>query len=243
MTKMTDIFFGSESGFHRLKPLKVISSFFTLAQKGGHYLSDWVQPNLHSSKTDSAETVHAENFYHFDIPLETCLKSFHHFCLSISTLFNQPCSLCSGFHAREKWYKGQILVQRKPLGRSHIYKSSFRHLHSACTSVSCESGYWKFEKWKWKKFSFTFCSRSEKWNENLIHSFREWKVKYKCLEIEIESEKWNENASRSRARSEISREFSRNSWELRKNWFTHCAFPSVSSNCISEWMQFCTGCI
>ena len=46
-------------------------------------------------------------------------------------------------------------------------------------------------------------SRSEKWNENLIHSFREvkseikiwftlfekWKVKWKCLEIEIE--KWN----------------------------------------------------
>ena len=67
-------------------------------------------------------------------------------------------------------------------------------------AVSCESGYWKFEKWKWKKFSFTFCSRSEKWNENLIHSFREWKVKCKSLEIEIESEKWNENALRSRSR-------------------------------------------
>ena len=56
-------------------------------------------------------------------------------------------------------------------------------------------------------------------NENCIlfyfHSFREWKVKWKCLEFEIESEKWNENASRSRSRSEISREFSRNSWESR----------------------------
>ena len=39
---------------------------------------------------------------------------------------------------------------------------------------------------------------------------REWKVKWKCLKIEIESEKWIENASRSRSRSEISREFSRN---------------------------------
>ena len=48
------------------------------------------------------------------------------------------------------------------------------------------------------------------WNRD-----REWKVKWKGLEIEIESEKWNENASRSRSRSEISREFSRNSWESR----------------------------
>ena len=83
-------------------------------------------------------------------------------------------------------------------------------------AVSCESGYWKFEKWKWKKLSFTFCSRSEKWNENLIHSFREWKVKCKCLEIEIESEKWNENASRSRSRSEISREILKNQ-EIKKS--------------------------
>ena len=76
----------------------------------------------------------------------------------------------------------------------------FLQIFTTHVAVSCESGYWKFEKWKWKKFSFTFCSRSEKWNENLIHSFREWKVKYKCLEIEIESEKWNENALRSRSR-------------------------------------------
>ena len=43
-------------------------------------------------------------------------------------------------------------------------------------------------------------SRSEKWNGNLVHSFREWKVKWKCLDIEIESEKWNENVSKSRSR-------------------------------------------
>ena len=82
--------------------------------------------------------------------------------------------------------------------------------------VSSESGYWKFEKWKWKinpfhffremkselkilftlfrevkvkKNLFHFFSRNEKWNENPVHSFREWKVKWKCLEIEIE--KWN----------------------------------------------------
>ena len=84
------------------------------------------------------------------------------------------------------------------------------------TAVSCESGYWKFEKWKWKINLFHFFRevkseiniwftlfekwkvkdkslslfpRSEKWTENLVHSFREWKVKWKCLEIEIE--KWN----------------------------------------------------
>ena len=64
----------------------------------------------------------------------------------------------------------------------------------------CESGYWKFEKWKVKWKSGSLISRSEKWNENLVHSFREWKVKWKCLDIEIESEKWNENVSKSRLR-------------------------------------------
>ena len=52
-----------------------------------------------------------------------------------------------------------------------------------------------------------FFPRSEKWNENLVHSFREWKVKWKYLDIE--NEKWNENASRSRSRSEIGKKFSR----------------------------------
>ena len=49
---------------------------------------------------------------------------------------------------------------------------------------------------KWK--SGSLISRSEKWNENLVHSFRPWKVKWKCLDIE--SEKWNENVSKSRSR-------------------------------------------
>ena len=62
-------------------------------------------------------------------------------------------------------------------------------------SVSCESGYWKFEKWKVKWKFGSLISRSEKWNKNLVHPFREWKVKWKCLDIEIESEKWNENVS------------------------------------------------
>ena len=69
-----------------------------------------------------------------------------------------------------------------------------------CVAVPCESGYWKFEKWKVKWKSGSLISRSEKWNENLVHSFREWKVKWKCLDIEIESEKWNENVSKSRSR-------------------------------------------
>ena len=95
-------------------------------------------------------------------------------------------------------------------------------------TVPCESGYWKFEKWKVKWKSGSLISRSEKWNENLVHSFREWKVKWKCLDIEIESEKWNENVSKSRSRvkSELKmprdrevkflenfQEILRNSWE------------------------------
>ena len=99
-------------------------------------------------------------------------------------------------------------------------------------AVPCESGYWKFEKWKVKWKSGSLISRSEKWNENLVHSFREWKVKWKCLDIEIESEKWNENVSKSRSRvkSELKmprdrdqevkflesfQEILRNSWESR----------------------------
>ena len=71
---------------------------------------------------------------------------------------------------------------------------------------------WILKVWevKVKKFSFTFCSRSETqmpWVQD-----REWKVKWKCLEIEIGSEKWNENASRSRSGSEISRPISRPSF-------------------------------
>ena len=61
-------------------------------------------------------------------------------------------------------------------------------------------GYWKFEKWKVKLKSASLISRSVKWNENLVHSFREWEVKWKSLLIEIENEKWNGNGSRSRLR-------------------------------------------
>ena len=67
---------------------------------------------------------------------------------------------------------------------------------------TCESGYWKFEKWKvkWKFGSLILRMKSEM----KMSCDREWKVKWKWLKIEIESEKWNENALRSR--SEISRE-------------------------------------
>ena len=70
---------------------------------------------------------------------------------------------------------------------------------------------------------------------------REWKVKWKWLKIEIE----NENASRSR--SEISREFSRNSWEpdsmQNRLTFLHHVFSNVPSNCFPKMMQSYMGCI
>ena len=48
-------------------------------------------------------------------------------------------------------------------------------------------------------------SRSEKWNENLVHSFREVKSEIKMWFTNFENEKWNENAliSRSRVKSEM----------------------------------------
>ena len=67
-----------------------------------------------------------------------------------------------------------------------------------------------FEKWKVKWKSGSLISRMKSEMKMPWYRDREWKVKWKCLKIEIESEKWIENASRSRSRSEISREFSRN---------------------------------
>ena len=74
-------------------------------------------------------------------------------------------------------------------------------------AVSCESGYWKFEKWKvkWKSVSLFSKSEMKIW----FTLFEKWKVKWKSDSLFSRSEKWNENASRSRSRSEISREFSR----------------------------------
>ena len=43
-------------------------------------------------------------------------------------------------------------------------------------------------------------SRSEKWNENLVHLFREVKSEMKISFTHFENEKWNENALRSRSR-------------------------------------------
>ena len=67
-----------------------------------------------------------------------------------------------------------------------------------------------FEKWKVKWKSGSLISRMKSEMKMPWYRDREWKVKWECLKIEIESEKWIENASRSRSRSEISREFSRN---------------------------------
>ena len=70
-----------------------------------------------------------------------------------------------------------------------------------------ESGFLKFEKWKVKTKSFHSFSRSAKWKKMLSLFFEKCKVKSKCFHSFSRSEKWNQNASRSRSRSENSREF------------------------------------
>ena len=67
-------------------------------------------------------------------------------------------------------------------------------------AVPCESGYWKFEKWKVKWKSGSLISRMKSEMKMPWYRDRKWKVKWKCLKIEIESEKWIENASRSRSK-------------------------------------------
>ena len=74
-------------------------------------------------------------------------------------------------------------------------------------SGTSESGFLKFEKWKVKIKSFHSFSRSAKWKKMLSLFFEKCKVKSKCFHSFSRSEKWNQNASRSRSRSEISREF------------------------------------
>ena len=80
----------------------------------------------------------------------------------------------------------------------------FAHAHTTGTS---ESGFLKFEKWKVKIKSFHSFSRSAKWKKMLSLFFEKCKVKSKCFHSFSRSEKWNQNASRSRSRSENSREF------------------------------------
>ena len=62
-------------------------------------------------------------------------------------------------------------------------------------------------------------SRSEKWNENLVHSFREVKSEMKISFTHFENEKWNENALRSRSRVKSEMRMSQNrDREWKVNW-------------------------
>ena len=90
-----------------------------------------------------------------------------------------------------------------------------------------------FEKWKVKWKSGSLISRMKSEMKMPWYRDREWKVKWKCLKIEIESEKWIENASRSR--SEISREFSRNSWESRDQENFKFCYKRFSFNKLLLW--------
>ena len=61
-------------------------------------------------------------------------------------------------------------------------------------------------------------SRSEKWNENLVHSFREVKSEIKIWFTYFENEKWNENASSSRSRMKSEMEIPQNrdrEWKVK----------------------------
>ena len=62
-------------------------------------------------------------------------------------------------------------------------------------------------------------SRSEKWNGNLVHSFREVKSEMKIWFTHFKNEKWNENAliSRSRVKSEMKMSQNRDR-EWKVNW-------------------------
>ena len=52
-------------------------------------------------------------------------------------------------------------------------------------SVSCESGYWKFKKWKVKWKSGSLISRVKSELKMPGYRDREWKVKWKCLKSRL----------------------------------------------------------
>ena len=90
---------------------------------------------------------------------------------------------------------------------AHVY--IFDHFHF---SLWCQQLKWCLPSntlnWSKRERSSLQCparmdigiSRSEKWNENLLHSFREVKSEMKIWFTHFENEKWNEKALRSRSR-------------------------------------------
>ena len=135
---------------------------------------------------------------------------------NFSDYFSENSEICQNYR-HSRWLNFQKIIRfHKIFTKSG---SVLREWILKVREVKSEMKIWftHFEKWKvkWKSVSLISRMKSEMkmpWDRD-----REWKVKWKSLKIEIENEKWNEIASRLRSRSEISREFSRNSWESR-NW-------------------------
>ena len=143
---------------------------------------------------------------------------FSLFCLSLS----HPCSssaaflfLCGVAASSSQPVSGRQDLKEEKLNQGSV---SF-NIWQVCpeqspisdrfclASGTSESGFLTFEKWKVKKKSFHSFSRSAKWKKMLSLFFEKCKVKNKCFHSFSRSEKWNQNASRSRSRSENSREF------------------------------------
>ena len=68
-------------------------------------------------------------------------------------------------------------------------------------------GFWSSRSEKWKQKAFTLFREVQSEKKMLSLFFEKCKVKSKCFHSFSRSEKWNQNASRSRSRSENSREF------------------------------------
>ena len=68
-------------------------------------------------------------------------------------------------------------------------------------------GFWSSRSEKWKRKAFTLFREVQSEKKMLSLFFEKCKVKNKCFHSFSRSEKWNQNASRSRSRSENSREF------------------------------------
>ena len=116
----------------------------------------------------------------------------------------QPSFAQRNAHA-EDWGRNKKTLPKaqRTRGLSSTYQSNFFGLYPGTS----ESGFLKFEKWKVKIKSFHSFSRSAKWKKMASLFFEKCKVKSKCFHSFSRSEKWNQNASRSRSRSENSREF------------------------------------
>ena len=194
--------------FNFIQPVGRDSSLIVLQDKDEALPTGWMKKRqFRSTLSEGVELMTGLDWYNV-APIFLWEKNVTNF----SDYFSENSEICQNYR-HSRWLNFQKIIRfHKIFTKSG---SVLREWILKVREVKVKKilFHFLFEKWKVKWKSDSLISRMKSEMQMPWDRDREWKVKWKCIEIEIESEKWNENASRSRSRSEISREFSRNSWE------------------------------